>query len=106
MVVLLKNMMPGIGLNIIQIFLTYVIQINIMLGIFNLIPIPPLDGSRIIYTFADSKVREFLDSIENYGIIIILVLMSVGVLDKILYPLSSLIISGLEKIMNYTALII
>ncbi len=101
--VLIKSGSANIAVTIIKTFLVYTIQINVLLGIFNLIPIPPLDGSRIVYTFADSQVRNFLDSMENYGIIIILLLMSVGVLDKILYPMSEFVINNIQKIMNFTA---
>lgn len=91
---------------IIKKFLLFTIQINVMLGIFNLIPIPPLDGSRIIYTFADTQVRNILDSMERYGIFIILILMSLGVIDKILYPMSEFVINNLEKIIIYTLTIL
>lgn len=47
------------------------ITINIWLFVFNLIPIPPLDGSRILYAFAPDFLRSFMRDIEPYGIIII-----------------------------------
>lgn len=52
-------------------FFTEMVLINIGFGIFNLIPIPPLDGSRIIYAIAPDGVRNFLNNIERYGVIII-----------------------------------
>jgi Zn-dependent protease len=45
-----------------------IIEINIILGVFNLIPIPPLDGSKILYLFAPRNVIIFL---ERYGIMIL-----------------------------------
>ena len=51
--------------------------INLSLAIFNLIPIPPLDGSRILYPLAPDFVQDFFDKLESYGSIFILALMFV-----------------------------
>ena len=45
------------------------------LAIFNLIPIPPLDGSRILYPIAPEFVQDFFDKLESYGPIFILMIM-------------------------------
>jgi Zn-dependent protease len=47
-------------------------QINIMFFVFNMLPIPPLDGSRLLYAFAPDPVREVMERIERAGILIIL----------------------------------
>lgn len=49
--------------------------INLGFGIFNLIPIPPLDGSRVLYAIAPDGVREVMARMENWGIIIVLILV-------------------------------
>jgi Zn-dependent protease len=51
------------------IFLGYAVALNIGLAIFNSIPWPPLDGSRLLYAFAPRPVQEFMESIERMGII-------------------------------------
>lgn len=47
------------------------LQVNLMLAIFNLIPIPPLDGSRVIAPFLPRAGVRFMDRIEPYGLFII-----------------------------------
>ncbi len=49
-------------------FLTLFVSINVGFFVFNLIPFPPLDGSRILYALAPEPVQEFMDMIEAYGI--------------------------------------
>lgn len=51
--------------------LTIFTALNVGLFIFNAIPIPPLDGSRVLYAFAPDAVRGFMEQIEPYGIYII-----------------------------------
>ena len=58
-------------------FLAAWVMINLGFCIFNLIPIPPLDGSRVLYAVMPDFIREFMVSIERYGMIIVLVLVMV-----------------------------
>ena len=52
--------------------------LNIGLCLFNLIPIPPLDGSRVLYALAPDGVQDFMRTLEQYGIIVIYILILVG----------------------------
>lgn len=49
-----------------------VILVNIMLGIFNLLPIPPLDGSKILFELIPAKQTEIRNTLEKYGLFILL----------------------------------
>ena len=62
--------------------------VNLGFTIFNLIPIPPLDGSRVLYAIAPDGARAFLASIEQYGFIIVYMLII------LLGPVFSGIMSG------------
>lgn len=54
---------------------TEIIFINLGFMLFNLIPIPPLDGSRILYAVAPDSIRNFMSQMEQYGFIIVYILI-------------------------------
>ncbi|MCL4437640.1 site-2 protease family protein [Patescibacteria group bacterium] len=57
-----------------------IVYINILLGIFNLVPIAPLDGSKVLYAFLSDNQsgREFMMFMERYGLILVLVFIFFG----------------------------
>jgi Zn-dependent protease len=59
-------------------------RINIMLAAFNLIPIPPLDGSKILMGFTSEAVRRFLTQIEPFGFFIVIGLLYIGALNPVI----------------------
>jgi len=61
------------------------IKINIVLMILNLIPIPPLDGSRIVSSILPPRIAYHYEKIEPYGIWILLGLLVLGILGKVIY---------------------
>jgi Zn-dependent protease len=64
--------------------LYYLAQVNIMLAAFNLIPIPPLDGSKILMALTSGALQRFLVSLERYGFFIIIGLLYLGALDPLI----------------------
>jgi Zn-dependent protease len=64
--------------------LYYMAQVNIMLAAFNLIPIPPLDGAKILMGVTSGAFQRFLISIERYGFFIIIGLLYLGALDPLI----------------------
>jgi Zn-dependent protease len=78
-------------------FLVLFCMTNVTLAVFNLIPIPPLDGSRVLYGLLPGRWAEDYLSIERYGIFILFGLLWLGVLDGILYPVSRFLISLLLR---------
>ncbi len=59
----------------IQYILQLWVLVNLGFFVFNMLPIPPLDGSRLIYYLAPNSVRRFMEVVEQYGIIIIFALI-------------------------------
>ncbi|HEV8426655.1 MAG TPA: site-2 protease family protein [Pyrinomonadaceae bacterium] len=68
------------------IFLRDMLVMNISLAVFNLLPFPPLDGSKVLDTFLPASMRPVMDLLEQYGFIILVLLIYVGVLNAIITP--------------------
>jgi len=64
--------------NLMILFFITLIQVNILLAVFNLIPIPPLDGSKILYTFIAHKRPDIVLFLERYGMWLLLALIFFG----------------------------
>lgn len=70
--------------------------VNIGFTIFNIIPIPPLDGSRLLYAISPDGVRPYLAAMEKYGVIIIYILI------LLLGPVfSNIMVNGMNGILQF-----
>ena len=79
--------------------LYYFARINIILAAFNLIPLPPLDGSKILMGFAPPRVQNSLFRLERYGFFIIIALLYLGVLDPVIRFFEWMILSLMKLLM-------
>ena len=84
----------------IQIFFSYYVSINIMLAVFNLLPIPPLDGSRIVGAFLSNRALYTYYRYQNFIMIGLFVLLFSGVLDVPLTWLQNVVGGGLQWLAN------
>jgi Zn-dependent protease len=75
---------PGIAVVLVYKVCLYVAHINITLAALNLIPIPPLDGSKILMGIVWERTPYFLTRLEPYGFFIIIGLLYLGILDPLI----------------------
>jgi len=69
-----------------------VARVNIILGAFNLIPIPPLDGSKVLMGFLPFETQRVLASIEPYGFFVLIFLLFTGLLSPVIGFVQNIII--------------
>jgi len=62
------------------------VSINIVLMVLNILPLPPLDGSRVVASFLPAHIEHKYNRLERYGLMILIVLLVTGILGKILWP--------------------
>jgi Zn-dependent protease len=93
-----RNIGSNYGLSSI---LTIVVRINIILGAFNLIPIPPLDGSRILMSLLPENAQYSLARIEPYGFFILIFLLFTGLLNPVINFMQNLIYSFITLLFSF-----
>jgi len=69
--------------------------INVVLGVLNMVPIPPLDGSRVVYWLLPDKQAALYYQLERYGLVILMLLLAFNVLGTIIGPLIDPLLSVL-----------
>ncbi len=84
--------------NIVMLLISAIITINIGLGIFNLIPLPPLDGSKIIMPFLPSNVKQWFKNNEQIFYMVFVILFVTGIAGDIISPVISLVSTGLMNL--------
>lgn len=86
------------ALSILISIFSYITLVNISLAVFNLIPIPPLDGSKIIGALLPARIYNTILQYERYAIIVVYVVMFSGILDKPMMFMINLILRFLDLI--------
>lgn len=88
--------LPNFMQFIIYMWILQGILINLVLGLFNLIPVPPLDGGRIAVGLLPQKYAWQLARLEPYGLFIVVFLLYLGILDVIIDPVVNLVTAWLS----------
>ena len=95
----------GMDAGLVGSFLSFFVTINLVLMVFNLIPIPPLDGSKVLFAFLNPRtVWQIRPVLEQYGFLILIAAMFlpivggqtiIGVVfNQLLFPLERLLVGG------------
>lgn len=74
-------------------FLYTMVLMNVGLAVFNLLPFPPLDGSKVLQTFLPRSFEPLFNILETYGFLILLVLLQLGIIRAIVVPLNNFVLS-------------
>lgn len=91
----ISGAMPGLGLMVV---LQFVVLVNVVLMIFNLLPIPPLDGFSIITQVFNLRQDALYYKIYSNGFLILMLLLIFGVIEKILTPGVDFMMGFLERL--------
>ena len=81
------QLFPDSSIFFLQVMALAGIQINLILMVLNMLPIPPLDGGRVAVSLLPYPWSSYIESLERYGLFIIIFLLFSGVLGSILFPL-------------------
>lgn len=90
----------AMALNVFIIILYTLIEMNISLAIFNLIPIPPLDGSKILNAVLPARIYFKIMQYEQYGFIILIILINTPIFGSILNWLANFVLSAFDWIIG------
>ena len=83
--------MPTAGLG--GVILNAAVWVNLGFFAFNILPIPPLDGSRVLYALAPDFIRQGMDVVERYGLIMVLII--VLLFNNVIFQYMSAVIGGI-----------
>jgi Zn-dependent protease len=73
--------------------LLQIIMMNLALAIFNLLPIPPLDGSKVLYSFLPASAQPMLEALERFSFIILIAAIYFGVFSAIISPVRRIVLA-------------
>jgi Zn-dependent protease len=91
----------GIHERWLRVVLYLVVLYNINFAIFNMIPIPPLDGSKILMAYLPGELAYKLQGLERYSFIVFIIMIATPILSIILVPIQHFILSIMSLIVSF-----
>ncbi|MBO5364338.1 MAG: site-2 protease family protein, partial [Clostridia bacterium] len=79
----------------------YLVQMNLGLGLFNLIPIPPLDGSKVLNAILPQRLYFKIMEYERYGFILLIVLINLPFFSNLLFGAEAVIMEFYETVIGW-----
>lgn len=102
---LIYNILVSAGLvqfgGFLFLFMQQLIIINVYLALFNLLPVPPLDGSKILMSFLPDNHLGLFQQLERYAPLILIALILTGILGRIIFPLAGAVLRFYELIIRF-----
>jgi len=83
--------------------LEWTVQYNLWFGLFNLLPVPPLDGSRLLRPYLRGAAARFYYQYEQYGFIVMILLVASGVIGAVLGPVATAILRLFDALTSFLA---
>jgi Zn-dependent protease len=76
-------------------FLVLMVFVNVLLAVFNMLPIPPLDGGNVLSGLLHGRASDLFDRLRPFGFVILYVLLFTGVFQQFVYPIQDRIVGWL-----------
>lgn len=76
-------------------FLEAMLVFNVYLAVFNLVPIPPLDGSRVLAGVVSRETANYIYQLEAYGPLLLLLLVATGIITRVVGPLAGWVLNSI-----------
>jgi Zn-dependent protease len=92
---LLMRMVPAGEGGLVATVLWEAVQLNVILAVFNMVPLPPLDGGNVLSGLLSGSAARLFDQIRPYGFMILYGLMFSGILSRLIFPPARAILSVL-----------
>ncbi|HBT48014.1 MAG TPA: site-2 protease family protein [Peptococcaceae bacterium] len=103
-VVLQVSVYRGLNEPFILTFLHLSVMYNVVLAVFNLLPLPPLDGSRVLAGLVSRQSAGYLYQLESVGPLILLLLVATGIVGKIMRPLVYLVLNFIDTVSRFSVI--
>ncbi len=87
--------------NVLDSVIMYIFDINVVLAVFNFIPVPPLDGSKILAGLLPRGSGAWIYNLERYGVVILLLLAVTGIVGRVLIPAVNLVERAILNVLGF-----